>query len=502
MKKSYSTSKVPAAVSVQALQTGKHNSALAKLFGATLIVVGSIIFMPHAHAAECVNMYDADTVTPSGYGLSWNPFSASRELLLSGVDCTPSSVTFRVGNGATTQYVYEYGYVWNGSMWDQVKLKPNSIVDGQWLEGSADATVPAYVDGTHVAAYVCTYVPARGTWHCGCTDAACTASAWQLQTIVPATAPLPPAQLEVPPVLSPDALIVEGVCPEDTNWPSRTQMAGRDVYISLPTDRVCKERAGVGGTTSNAAHNVVVVGGEIDFYSADITGTAAISVANWDGTAFIEGVALDLNNSCNDGVRTLNAKGEDARIVIQNSYIRGMGYCTPIGTHGDLYHAQTGLPVVKEALLQNVRGELINQGIFVPYRESGHGVRRLTMDHVELALDPRFKFVLNKISTMIFAGPYADPINLFPPDGQAYHEVYLNWWNPWYPGTENKTNIVLPTPDSFDEHGCAVYSDALRAEAQIEGTWCKDTPDRVPFVPVDKVGRLYDRAYFTGTVAQ
>lgn len=311
--------------------------------------------------------------------------------------------------------------------------------------------------------------------------------------------------LEKPPVMDPANLITSyDKCFSEPGFPTQQEMGGKDVKIILPRDRPCKELWVIGGTDDNPAHNIWIIGGKIEYNGPrEEFKTGAITIVNWSGTAFIEGIEIDVHNACLDGIRLSTAaiNGEERRIVVQNSYIRGMGYCVQKGgTHGDLLHAQSQNDTrtwVKEMVAQNVRGDLINQGFFIPYRaHNSHGVLRAVFDHVDLHLDSRYKFEGNKISTMIFAGASGVNGDSPPPQGQIYNEVYLNWWDPWYPETQNRLNIVNPKPEYINEDGLAIYSDSVRKEAGITGTWRKGVPPGGSFVPVDKVGLNYDRSFF------
>jgi len=289
----------------------------------------------------------------------------------------------------------------------------------------------------------------------------------------------------------------------EAGFPTSAQMAGKDVKIILPTNRDCEAPWTIGGTNSNPARNIWIVGGKIK-YTGPLPGpsSAGITFINWSGTVFLEGVEIDINNACMDGVRSSTAvtNGANRRIVFQNCYIRGMGYCTPTGTHGDLYHAQNqndSTTYVKELVVQNVRGELINQGFFIPYRpQNNHGVLKAVFRQMDLHLDPRYKFQLNKISTMIFAGTSGSNGDSPPPNGQSYTDVYLNWWDPWYPGTEGRLDITKPAPVSYTAEGIAVFSAADITNAKITGAWRKGVPAGGTYVPTNKVGRSYDRTYF------
>lgn len=308
--------------------------------------------------------------------------------------------------------------------------------------------------------------------------------------------------LEQPPVMDPNnTATFNNVCPGDAGWPTNSQMQGKDVRITLPKDRVCKIRSNaIGGFDNNPAKNIWLTGGKLD-YTEGASGSAGLTFAWWSGTVFVEGVEIDMNNSCNDGIRSYRTKG-NGRMVIQNSYLRAPGYCNG-GTHGDIFHAQGGEPSkgdrpIFEFVMQNVRADAINQGLFVPYRvDTAHGVRRMNLDRVEFKLDSRYKYADNKISTMVYAYPYgSNQVDLPPPDGQSYKDVYLNWWEPWYPTTINRKDITLPPAASYNANNCAVFDPAVKERAKLTGTWCKGSPANGTFVPLDKIGLNYSRDNF------
>lgn len=309
--------------------------------------------------------------------------------------------------------------------------------------------------------------------------------------------------LENPPDMDPNNTVTfTNVCPGDAGWPTNSQMQGKDVKIILPKDRICTVRSkAIGGYDSNPAHDIWIVGGKINYKGSE-TGGGALTFAWWDGTVFVEGIEIDMNNTCSDAINSYRSKRGNARIVIQNSYLRAPGYCEG-GTHGDLVHVQGGEPskndtVVKELLMQNVRGDAITQGLFIPYRtDTVHGVRKLTLDRVDIHLDSRYKGSGNRISTMIYAYPYGDnKIDLPPPDGQNYKDVYLNWWDPWYPDTINRKDITLPPVTGYDANNCGIFASDVISKAKITGQWCKGTPPNGTYAPVNLIGQNYDRAAF------
>ncbi len=457
----------------------------------------------NAHAAACDHTYQSGSQPEASYGAAWNTLSAEKELLVEGISCQNTEATLKIGSDGNKQYVYKQGYYWNGNQWTSINLNStNPLLANTWYKGNANGSIPLTDNkSTYAVGFVCQYV--NNAWKCGCQDAACTESLWQIQGISEATNTYSGAVLEEPPVMDPNNTVVfENVCPEDAGFPTRNQMAGKDVVITLPSDRVCTSKGSIGGTNSNPSHNLRLIGGEIDIATSD-EGGGALTVAWWDGTAMIEGIEIDMHQACSDAIRSYRVKG-DGRMVVQNSYLRAPGYCTE-GTHGDIIHIQGGEPSVgdvnlNELVVQNVRGDLINQGLFVPYRvDTAHGTKKLVLDHVELKLDTRYKHTENRIATMIYAGSYNGNSDLPPPNGQSYNEVYLNWWDPWYPDTIDRKNSTAPDVIGYDENECGIFSEQTKINNNILfGQWCKGSPPNGTFVPLDKIGLNYDRTYFVG----
>jgi hypothetical protein len=139
-----------------------------------------------ASAASCTNAYASGSTAPVGYGASWNPLTAARELLVQATDCTTSTANMQVGSGNAAQYVYNKGYYWTGSAWQQYALTGASTLQGNaWYTGSAEGTIPLSQSVTYGVGYVCQ--KQNGTWKCGFRDAACATSHWQLQRVTGAS---------------------------------------------------------------------------------------------------------------------------------------------------------------------------------------------------------------------------------------------------------------------------------------------------------------------------
>ena len=115
-----------------------------------------------------------------GFGVPWNPYSSSRELLLK-VDCG-AQAEFVAGNGSATTYIYEIGYAWRNNTWQQFTFT-GAQKAGTWIVGQGSAILPhspsEFSSPNYVVGYTCLYI--NNSWRCGCKDAACTTPAWQIQ---------------------------------------------------------------------------------------------------------------------------------------------------------------------------------------------------------------------------------------------------------------------------------------------------------------------------------
>ena len=115
--------------------------------------------------------------TPRGYAppLSW--FSGG---FLITADCTDTTATITVGDGNPLTWVYDTAYFWDGARWNTLGLAGSSK-NGRWIPRRATATFTLPQPAAYVAAYTCEWQ--SGAWRCGCVDAGCTQSAWELQQI-------------------------------------------------------------------------------------------------------------------------------------------------------------------------------------------------------------------------------------------------------------------------------------------------------------------------------
>lgn len=140
---------------------------------------------PDAIPLTDCSIYTSASPLPVGYGSPFyvvtNPASRLVE-----VYCGDSYVGVGAGTGATNEYVYNRGYVYLYGTWQPIQLTGIEPRDnGTWFMGSAIGSL--YIGSTEMkrirwaVAYVCTYQSALASWKCGCRDAACTTSGWQIQ---------------------------------------------------------------------------------------------------------------------------------------------------------------------------------------------------------------------------------------------------------------------------------------------------------------------------------
>lgn len=128
---------------------------------------------------SCASIFTASSTVPSGFGASWNQFTSTKELLLS-VTCSGSNLSVSAGNSDTTTYVYNTGYRWASNAW-QPYLLSGSTPSGNWFQKSATTTIPKLSGTTYFVGYTCQRI--SGAWKCGCRDATCSTSYWQLQGV-------------------------------------------------------------------------------------------------------------------------------------------------------------------------------------------------------------------------------------------------------------------------------------------------------------------------------
>lgn len=140
-------------------------------------VVNSLLW-----ADRCDRLTAADPVA-TGYGAPYNVFSPYKNVLLKAA-CTNTTVTFTIGDGSSTQYVYRYAYEWSGTKWSQIALTGTNP-SGDWFIGQAQASRSRIASEvgkeSSFVAYTC-FKEEGSVTKCGCRDSACTTQYWQKQT--------------------------------------------------------------------------------------------------------------------------------------------------------------------------------------------------------------------------------------------------------------------------------------------------------------------------------
>jgi hypothetical protein len=272
-----------------------------------------------------------------------------------------------------------------------------------------------------------------------------------------------------PPVLVTPLSYVDK-CPGDSGFPPDVRAGGKDVYIKLPTTRPCSASLTVTG-----AKNARITGGH--FVQGDAA-LATITIRNLTtatteptGTIFIDGLNIDVNGKTADAIRTYNYKGN---LILQNANVRG--------SNGDVIHAQTGGPLAS-LTMQNVTAITGSQGLFTPYRLStGHGTRRLTLDRVQFAYDPKYS---KSPLRLLYIGNADSSKERVPDLGSTFSSVYLDglfWQLPYY-----KTSYAEPAPSTT----CSTYA----AKHKVTGSVCQGPPAS-EFAPAAQVGLSYSRSAF------
>jgi hypothetical protein len=135
--------------------------------------------------SENCDFYKPGVAIPTDYGAAYNPRSSAREMLLMST-CNPDgSVKYTVGTGNQLHYVYNTGYLYTNA-WQQFPLH-GTLVSGtqEWLVGQGTYTNTSPPAGSYFwVAYVCQWTGNTTGWKCGCRDASCNQSYWQLQQAV------------------------------------------------------------------------------------------------------------------------------------------------------------------------------------------------------------------------------------------------------------------------------------------------------------------------------
>jgi hypothetical protein len=126
---------------------------------------------------------------PPGYRDPYDvAFSPSTNLIRT--TCDASSVRIDLGSGSPDQYIYNTDYLYKpgiSSGWTPVSYtSAEALVSGSWYPKSANITIPMtsteLQNTNYILGYLCTW---NGTsWKCGCRDAQCVRSYWQIQSFM------------------------------------------------------------------------------------------------------------------------------------------------------------------------------------------------------------------------------------------------------------------------------------------------------------------------------
>lgn len=132
----------------------------------------------------CYHRYHENASPLSGFGVAFNLFSSTKELVLK-ADCSSGIPKLQVGSGKSNQYIYKTGYAYDGNRWQPLSFS-GPLVSQNWIRESTQTNLPFsnadLSDGWNYAvAYLCQYE--NNSWHCGCSDTTCSQGKWQLQGI-------------------------------------------------------------------------------------------------------------------------------------------------------------------------------------------------------------------------------------------------------------------------------------------------------------------------------
>ncbi len=165
----------------------------------TISRTASVTVTEPAIMSRLCTRYGSGDPAPTSYGLAWNWLATARTLILS-LTCTGSTLDATIGSPNTSLptsrrgLVYSWGkvYAYTGASWNisqpvpltcngtKIPVADVTPTDGLpdfWCNGTLTGTLPG--SATFFVGYTCIYDGAN--WKCGCTDAACTRSGWQLQ---------------------------------------------------------------------------------------------------------------------------------------------------------------------------------------------------------------------------------------------------------------------------------------------------------------------------------
>ena len=151
-----------------------------------IVAVFSLLFLTSnafAQSGSPCNAHLSGSAPSAGYGAGWNPLTSAKELLLSATCTTAGApVSYTVGVGTATHYVYKVGYVYAAS-WQPCTMT-GTFAQGStdWLSGRGTYTNPSPPATDYFwVGYICQWPGSERK--CGRRDAACATNYWQLQQV-------------------------------------------------------------------------------------------------------------------------------------------------------------------------------------------------------------------------------------------------------------------------------------------------------------------------------
>ncbi len=161
----------------------------------TVVVLFILLAGTDAHAAYApCNTYTPSQGVPQGYGSAFNVVQGTNEALVS-VECDGRKARVTVGTTDEWQYTYHQGYVYRNGTWKRFTLTGTELLADAWITGPARTTLSLTQaeaeNEMYVVGYVCTWTGSQ--WKCGCRNASCSTSLWQLMRFTSISEDLPDA---------------------------------------------------------------------------------------------------------------------------------------------------------------------------------------------------------------------------------------------------------------------------------------------------------------------
>jgi hypothetical protein len=181
--------------------------------GALLLVLSSIFLLENfasnrVEAAASVSCHqitaNSGMVDDTSLAPPWNVFSSANQLLVSAF-CSDDAIEISVGGDSAFEYVYSTGYVYDKG-WKPFTLQgenpdnSNGTTNTDWIVASGRAELqPSDFDlsePNYFITYSCRW--SNNQWNCGCEDANCEESKWQIQAFGDQETVSTPAAIETP----------------------------------------------------------------------------------------------------------------------------------------------------------------------------------------------------------------------------------------------------------------------------------------------------------------